>query len=168
MRMKILALLVAGIIILGLGCVSPEAQAPSGNTNTGTTTVPTNNTGNTNTGSTNTGNTSTGNTNAGGTGTGDTGTGNTSGNTNTVVEVILKNSDFVPNTISVSAGQTIHFVNQDGFGHDVHLIKDGVDFFPRTQINAGATIDVEITEAGTYELICDRHAPGMSGSIQAN
>lgn len=141
-------MILAGIILLGLGCVSPS-NANEGATPIGQT-VSTNNLG--------------GNDNFGNGG--DTGT--SGGTTSTVIEVDLKNLEFTPSTITVNAGQTIRFVNQDGFAHDVHIIKDGVDFFPRTQINAGATIDVEITDAGTYELICDRHLPGMAGSIEAN
>ncbi len=132
--MKILALMMAGIILFGAGCVS---QA-----NTETQTLQENNSN-------------------------DAGNNGAGANSN-IVEVNLKNFEFNPSTIVLSAGQTIRFVNQDGAAHDVHLIKDGIDFFPRTQINAGSTIDVEITEAGTYELICDRHAPGMSGMVEAN
>ncbi len=91
--------------------------------------------------------------------------GNTAGNT---VEVDIEGLSFVPSSIQINAGQTLHFVNNSGFAHDVHVTKNGADFFPRTQINAGSSLDVTITEAGTYALICDRHAPGMAGNIEAN
>ncbi len=144
--MKIYSIVLVAFILIGLGCVSQS------NTPTPTPPIINNTT-----------------PSSSGTGTVDDGTGNNNeGNNPTIMEVDLKNIEFDPSTISLSVGQTIHFVNQDGFAHDVHITKDGADYFPRVQVNAGSTVDVEITEAGSYTLICDRHAPGMSGTIEAH
>lgn len=97
--------------------------------------------------------------------------GNTANNmpptTSQIVEVNIQGLSFVPSAIQLNAGQTLRFVNNSGFAHDVHIKKDGADVFPRTQINAGQSLDVKISDAGNYELICDRHAPGMEGTITA-
>lgn len=138
--MRYSIILLAGLILLGLGCVSQTqtnaSNTPAPGTNTGTpTTIPPTDNGETNTG---------------------------------LITIDMKNIEFVPTTITLTAGQTLRFTNSDGFGHDVHIQQNGQDIFPKTEVLAGQSIDVTLDDAGTYELICDRHLPGMVGTITVN
>lgn len=83
------------------------------------------------------------------------------------ITVDMKNFEFQPSTLNIQAGTTLHFTNSDSFAHDVHVQRNGADVFPRTQVNAGGSVDVVIGETGDYDLICDRHLPGMAGHIHA-
>ncbi len=138
--MKFFTILLVAFVVVGVGCVSQsnETPTPPAGNTRDTETVP------------------------------EAGMGTTPEKTSDVVNVDIEGLSFVPSTITLTTGQTLHFTNNSGFAHDVHVTKNGADVFPRTQINAGESLDVTITEAGTYELICDRHAPGMAGSIEAN
>ncbi len=92
---------------------------------------------------------------------------NGSNNGGNIVEVDIEGFEFVPSSITLEAGQTLRFVNNSGFAHDIHVKQNGQDVFPKTQVNAGSSVDVPIINSGTYELICDRHLPGMIGTITA-
>ena len=83
-----------------------------------------------------------------------------------VIPIDVADFEFLPATITLKAGETLHFVNNKGvFAHDVHVTQNGVDIFPRTEGAPGASVDVKIEQLGTYELLCDRHLHNMIGTI---
>ncbi|KAK1262289.1 hypothetical protein QJS04_geneDACA001289 [Acorus gramineus] len=99
------------------------------------------------------------------------------------VEVLLGGSDgslaFVPNNITVAAGEEIVFINNAGFPHNVVFDEDEVP----AGVNAAAismseedllnsaseTYKVTLKEKGTYSFYCAPHqGAGMVGKITVN
>lgn len=84
---------------------------------------------------------------------------------------------FEPASVTVKAGETITFVNNVGFPHNVVFDEDEVpagvkadaishdDYF-----NApGETYDLKLDKAGTYGFYCEPHqGAGMAGTITVN
>jgi plastocyanin len=82
--------------------------------------------------------------------------------------VTMKNIQFQPNQITVKAGDTITFRNDEAVPHDVKKDKGpGPDFEsgPQGGMNEGDTFKLTLKKPGTYDYICRVHAPGMSGTI---
>jgi plastocyanin len=95
----------------------------------------------------------------------DTGGGGTTGGG---AEVSMKNIQFDPSDISVKAGETITFTNDEAVAHDVHKTSGpGKDFAsgPAGGMQQGDTFKLTLDKPGTYEYVCDVHAPGMDGTI---
>ncbi|CAA2961869.1 plastocyanin, chloroplastic [Olea europaea subsp. europaea] len=99
------------------------------------------------------------------------------------VEVLLGGSDgtlaFIPDKISVAAGEKIVFKNNAGFPHNVVFDEDaiptGVDaskisMSEEDLLNAAEeTYAVTLTEKGTYRFYCTPHeGAGMVGTITVN
>jgi plastocyanin len=83
-------------------------------------------------------------------------------------EVSMESIQFEPKEVSVSAGDTITFVNNESVPHDVHKTSGpGEDFAsgPSGGMQEGDTFELTLDQPGTYEYVCDVHAPGMAGSI---
>ena len=83
-------------------------------------------------------------------------------------EVSMASIQFDPSEITVDAGQTITFVNDESVPHDVHKTSGpGPDFASGDPggMQEGDTFELTLDEPGTYEYVCQVHAPGMSGSI---
>jgi plastocyanin len=83
-------------------------------------------------------------------------------------EVSMENVQFDPNDVTVEAGETITFVNNESVPHDVHKSSGpGADFAsgPSGGMQEGDTFELTLDEAGSYEYVCDVHAPGMAGTI---
>merc|ERR1712187_857320 len=81
---------------------------------------------------------------------------------------------FVPNSITVKAGETITFENNRGFPHNVVFdedeIPDGVNadaISHEDYLNgAGETVTSKLTEPGEYSYYCEPHqGAGMQGKI---
>jgi len=84
---------------------------------------------------------------------------------------------FEPSSVSVKAGETVTFVNNVGFPHNVVFDEDAVpagvnadaisheDYF-----NApGEKYDLTLKEAGSYSFYCEPHqGAGMAGTITVN
>jgi plastocyanin len=82
--------------------------------------------------------------------------------------VTMKNIQFQPSQITVKAGDTITFRNDEAVPHDVKKDKGpGPDFEsgPQGGMNEGDTYKLTLKKPGTYDYICRVHAPGMSGTI---
>ena len=73
--------------------------------------------------------------------------------------VTIQNFAFSPATLTVNAGSTVTWTNQDTVAHDVK----GTDF-QSTTLNTGDTFQFTFDKAGTYEYICGLH-PTMKGTI---
>jgi plastocyanin len=94
----------------------------------------------------------------------DSGGGASSGGTN----VSMKNIQFSPNDLTVKAGQTVTFTNDESVPHDVHKESGpGGDFSSGADggMQQGDTFKLKLDKPGTYKYVCHVHAPGMSGTI---
>ncbi len=84
------------------------------------------------------------------------------------VQVGMQNVQFDPKDVTVKAGETITFTNNESIPHDVHKTSGpGEDFSsgPSGGMDEGATFELTLDQAGEYEYVCNVHAPGMAGSI---
>ena len=83
-------------------------------------------------------------------------------------KVSLKNIQFNPKDITVKAGQTITFTNDESVPHDVHKESGpGGEFAsgPDGGLQQGDTFKLKLEKPGTYKYVCHVHAPGMAGTI---
>jgi plastocyanin len=83
-------------------------------------------------------------------------------------QVGMKDIQFDPKDITVKAGETITFTNDEAVAHDVHKTSGpGKDFAsgPTGGMQEGDTFKLTLDKPGKYEYVCNVHAPGMAGSI---
>jgi plastocyanin len=83
-------------------------------------------------------------------------------------QVSMKDIQFSPKDVTVKAGETITFTNDEPVAHDVHKTSGpGKDFAsgPTGGMQEGDTFELTLDKPGKYEYVCDVHAPGMAGSI---
>jgi plastocyanin len=86
-------------------------------------------------------------------------------------EVSMENIQFVPKDVTVKAGETITFTNNEAVAHDVHKTSGpGADFAsgPTGGMQEGDTFKLTLDQPGEYDYVCDVHAPGMAGTITVN
>ena len=98
---------------------------------------------------------SSGQSNGGGSGGGDT-------------SVSMKNVQFDPTDLTIKAGETVTFTNDESVPHDVHKESGpGGDFAsgPDGGMQQGDTFKLKLDKPGTYKYVCHVHAPGMAGTI---
>ncbi len=86
-----------------------------------------------------------------------------------VVDIVGIESPFYsPNTINVSAGETILFDNVDANYHTVTSVKSGTTEhdgkFDSGLLNAGESYELTLNESGTFDYFCSLHT-GMKGTI---
>ncbi|HEY9559048.1 MAG TPA: plastocyanin/azurin family copper-binding protein [Acidimicrobiales bacterium] len=86
-----------------------------------------------------------------------------------VVTVAIETFAFAPDPLEVDAGTTITFVNGDAIDHTVTA---GTREAPTPEVfdgllpEEGATFELTLDEAGTYDYFCSVHpGPGMTASI---
>ncbi len=72
------------------------------------------------------------------------------------VTVAQKDVEFQPSRISIRVGDTVTFVNQDRFGHNVFSVTTGGEFDIGLQA-AGQQNAVTFRRAGTFEVLCHIH-----------
>jgi plastocyanin len=75
--------------------------------------------------------------------------------------VTIKNFDFMPMTITVSAGSTVTWRNDDEEPHTV-VSQDGL--FRSAAIDGGEKFSFKFTKPGTYKYVCTIH-PRMMGTV---
>jgi plastocyanin len=83
-------------------------------------------------------------------------------------QVSMQNVQFSPKDVTVDAGEAITFTNKEAIPHDVHKTSGpGEDFAsgPSGGMQEGDTFELTLDQPGTYEYVCDVHAPGMAGTI---
>ncbi|PNW85356.1 hypothetical protein CHLRE_03g182551v5 [Chlamydomonas reinhardtii] len=82
--------------------------------------------------------------------------------------------EFVPKTLTIKSGETVNFVNNAGFPHNIVFDEDAIpsgvnaDAISRDDyLNApGETYSVKLTAAGEYGYYCEPHqGAGMVGKI---
>jgi plastocyanin len=76
--------------------------------------------------------------------------------------VTMEGIAFEPAEITVSAGDTVTWTNEDSVGHDV----TGDDFKSGDPggLGNGDTFEHTFEEAGTFDYVCTVH-PGMEGTV---
>jgi plastocyanin len=83
-------------------------------------------------------------------------------------KVSMENIQFSPKDLSVKAGDTVTFTNNESIPHDVQKSSGPGENFSSGDaggMQKGDTFELTLDEPGEYEYICDVHAPGMSGTI---
>jgi plastocyanin len=75
-------------------------------------------------------------------------------------EVDMIGACFTPTTLRVEPGETVTFVNRDGFAHMV----GGTGWGHFEDLQAGDTFSATFDDAGIYPYACIYH-PGMTGAI---
>jgi amicyanin len=83
-------------------------------------------------------------------------------------QVSMQNVQFSPKELTVKPGEAITFTNDEAVPHDVHKTSGpGEDFAsgPTGGMQEGDTFELTLDQPGTYEYVCNVHAPGMSGTI---
>lgn len=80
-------------------------------------------------------------------------------------QVTMESIQFMPEEITVEAGTTVTWDNQDSVAHTVTARSDNASF-ESGDMQAGATFQTTLDEPGTYEYVCDYHVgSGMTGTI---
>ena len=82
--------------------------------------------------------------------------------------VTLENVQFNPSDVTIKAGETVTFTNNESIPHDVHKSSGpGGDFAsgPDGGMQQGDSFKLKLAQPGTYKYVCHVHAPGMSGTI---
>ena len=83
-------------------------------------------------------------------------------------QVGMQNIQFDPKDLTVKAGETITFTNDESIPHDVHKTSGPGEDFSSGDIGGmqqGDTFELTLDKPGNYEYVCKVHAPGMAGSI---
>ena len=83
-------------------------------------------------------------------------------------QVSMKNIQFSPKDVTVKAGETITFTNDEAIAHDVHKTSGPGKAFasgPTGGMQEGDTFELTLDQPGKYDYVCDVHAPGMAGTI---
>jgi plastocyanin len=82
-------------------------------------------------------------------------------------QVSMQNIQFDPAEVTVNAGETVTWTNDEAVPHDVDGSGPGGDFSsgPEGGMDEGAKFAFTFDEPGTYEYVCRVHAPGMAGTV---
>ncbi len=83
-------------------------------------------------------------------------------------QVGMQSVQFDPKDLTVKAGETITFTNDEAVPHDVHKTSGpGEDFSSGDTggMQEGDTFELTLDKPGDYEYVCKVHAPGMAGTI---
>ena len=81
---------------------------------------------------------------------------------------------FDPSTVTIKAGESVEWVNNAGFPHNIVFDEDAIPGGVNAEalshedyLNApGEKVSTKFTEAGTYEYYCEPHqGAGMQGKV---
>lgn len=78
-------------------------------------------------------------------------------------QVVMQGIKFDPASVTVSAGDTVTWTNEDSVGHDV--TGDGFKSGDPGGLQNGDTFEHTFDKAGTFDYVCTVH-PGMEGSVK--
>jgi len=87
-----------------------------------------------------------------------TGTGATSG---AGAQVVMRNTAFDPDSLTINAGETVTWTNEDSAAHTV--VGDNGEF-ESAELANGDTFSFMFDQAGTYTYHCSIH-PSMKGTV---
>jgi plastocyanin len=76
-------------------------------------------------------------------------------------KVDIKNMSYVPESVTVAAGDTVEWTNRMPMAHTVTADDDGFDSGP---IGSGQTFSQAFDAAATVAYHCEIH-PGMTGTV---
>jgi plastocyanin len=81
--------------------------------------------------------------------------------------VSMKNIQFHPADVTIKAGQTVTWTNDEAVSHDVDGSGPGGNFSsgPTGGMNEGDTFKFTFDKPGKYDYVCRVHAPGMAGTV---
>ena len=79
--------------------------------------------------------------------------------------VTMKDIKFNPSSVTVKAGDTVTWTNDDSVGHDV--TGDGFKSGSAGGIQGGQSFKHKFPKAGTFSYVCTFH-PGMRGTIEVS
>ena len=77
------------------------------------------------------------------------------------IPVVMKNTAFAPADVTIKAGQTVAWVNQDSMQHDV-VANDGS--FRSQLLDTGQVFTFTFSKAGSFPYYCAIH-PQMKGTV---
>jgi plastocyanin len=82
-------------------------------------------------------------------------------------QVGMQNIQFDPAKVTINAGETVTWTNDEAVAHDVDGSGPGGDFSsgPEGGMNEGDEFAFTFDEPGTYDYVCRVHAPGMAGTV---
>lgn len=78
-----------------------------------------------------------------------------------VVNIMMKDIQFDPQSVTVSVGQTVRWTNEDDVQHDADAVNGE---FESDLYGKGGTQEWKPEEPGTVEYVCSVH-PNMQGTI---
>lgn len=78
------------------------------------------------------------------------------------VTIEMKDIQFKPEEITIAAGTTVTWTNEDPLDHNVVAV-DGM--FESDDFGKGGTFSYTFAEPGEYEYSCTLHPPGMKGKV---
>jgi plastocyanin len=67
---------------------------------------------------------------------------------------------FAPSTITIKAGQTVTWTNNDNFTHTVK-----VDGQADHKVDRGSSVSIAFDKPGTYHYVCTLHSRDMHGTV---
>lgn len=76
--------------------------------------------------------------------------------------VVMKDIQFVPDTITVTAGSKVTWTNEDPVDHTV-TADDGS--FDSGNLGEGESFSYTFDSPGTYDYSCELHPPDMKGTV---
>jgi len=79
----------------------------------------------------------------------------------TAPQLTLEHEKFGPATVTIRAGTTVTWVNNDG---DLHTVTSSQGLFASPGLDPGDTFAYRFTAPGTYPYFCAVH-PHMKGTI---
>lgn len=72
------------------------------------------------------------------------------------ITVTQQNRSFSVPTVSIAVGDTVHFLNQDDFAHQMYVVSPAFGFDSDEQ-DPGQGTDIRFTVPGTYTVHCHIH-----------
>ncbi len=86
------------------------------------------------------------------------------GGSGKTAEVDMKDIKFDPVTLTVDAGTTVTWKNEDSVGHDVTADDDSFSSGDAGGISGGGEFKHTFDAAGAFKYVCTVH-PGMEGEV---
>ena len=80
------------------------------------------------------------------------------------VKVRMKNIQFVPDAVTVKAGDTVRWTNADSVTHTVTKKRGPGDRFDSGNVKVGASFEVTFDKPGKVKYVCTIH-PNQTGTV---